>query len=289
MPPAIAIAGIAAAGSIGGAVLGASASNKAAKTAASAQTQASAANTALAREQYANNASRLDPTITGGLRSGNALSSLLLGDQPGQGTQQDGPAIPAIDVGTGSIVLPAYNAAKAAYEGANPGQQYPLSYDQWATRRSGGATGGTIPAFNAGAGATNALSGFDQFRNSTNYQWRLAQGEKGVGLGMSALGAFDSGATRKATLEYGQNFASNELGTYMDRLAQQQGFGLTAASALAGVGQNMVSNVTANNNAAASATGNAALVTGQNNANMYGQIGSALGGLASSFGKIPHG
>ncbi len=75
----------------------------------------------------------------------------------------------------------------------------------------------------------------------------------------------------------------------MDRLAQQQGFGLTAASALAGVGQNMVNNVTANNNAAASATGNAALVQGQNTANMYGQIGSALGGLASSFGKIPGG
>jgi hypothetical protein len=130
----------------------------------------------------------------------------------------------------------------------------------------------------------SALSAFDTFRNSTNYQWRFNQGQQSVQQGMGALGAFDSGATRKALTEYGQNFASNELGTYMDRLAQQQSMGLAGASALAGVSQNMAGSVMASNNAAASATGNAALIRGQANQQMYGQIAGALGGLASSFG-----
>ncbi len=202
---------------LGGAYLSSRSSNKAADKAADAARDGSAANIAAARENYSNNAVRLDPSINSGLRSGGALTSLLLGD----------------------------------------------------------ATPGTV---------TSALSGFDQFRNSTNYQWRLGEGNKALNQGFAANRMLESGAALKGFAEYNQNFASNELGTYMDRLAQQQGFGLTAAGALAGVSTNTTGQIIAANNNAASATGNAALIRGQNTSNMYGQVAGALGGLASSFG-----
>jgi hypothetical protein len=151
------------------------------------------------------------------------------------------------------------------------------------TQQPGGtpATGGTTPQ-------NGALSAFDTFRNSTNYQWRLGQGQKALEMSGLPGGGYDSGATRKSITEYGQMFAANELGTYMDRLAQQQQLGMGAASALAGVGQNMVGQVTANNNAAGSAAANAALMRGQANSNMWGgiagSIGQAAGALGSSYG-----
>jgi hypothetical protein len=134
-----------------------------------------------------------------------------------------------------------------------------------------------------GTPANGALSAWDQFRNSTNYQFRFDQGNKAVQMSALPTGGYDSGQTRKALTEYGQNFAANELGAYMDRLAQQQSFGVGAASALAGVGQNMVGQISANNNNAAGAAANAALVNGSATANMYGQIGGALGTAAGSI------
>nr|MBF6602758.1 hypothetical protein [Sphingorhabdus sp.] len=55
--------------------------------------------------------------------------------------------------------------------------------------------------------------------------------------------------------------------------------------AIAGVGQNYVNNVTANNNSAATVAANAALMKGQAKTDMYGGIANGLGKfLGSSFG-----
>jgi hypothetical protein len=67
----------------------------------------------------------------------------------------------------------------------------------------------------------------------------------------AAMGALESGAAMKAIDEYSQNFASNELANYMDQLYRQEALGASAASSLAGVGTNLVSQVSANNNNAA--------------------------------------
>ncbi len=127
-------------------------------------------------------------------------------------------------------------------------------------------------------------SAWDQFRNSTNYQFRLNEGLKGLNQGYAANGMLESGAAMKGITEYGQNFAANELGNYQDRLAQQQGVGLGAVSALAGVGQNMVSNVTANNNSAAQVAAQGAIQNGAARGQMYGSIASGIGQVAGAFG-----
>lgn len=325
----LAIAGIGAAAGIGGAILSGKAQKKAAGQAADAATGAAQMNTALARDIYGQNAARLDPFARGGMVAGNALQGLLgiggntplgAGAPAGGGTWGTGGALGGMGTNpqtawtegalgamlavTGpkrsakaaaiadpaarlrylqSVAHPDERAAYQAYMQQNP---MPTATATPAPATGTPATGTPAAGQTPQQAATTA---WDTFRNSTNYQWRFGEGNKA--LQMSALpgGGFDSGATRKALLEYGQNFAANELGTYMDRLAQQQQLGLGAASALAGVGQNFVGQVSANNNSAASAAANAALMQGQAKANMWGGIaggiGQAIGALGSSYGR----
>jgi hypothetical protein len=125
---------------------------------------------------------------------------------------------------------------------------------------------------------------FDNFRNSTNYQFMVDQGNRGINQGYAARGALQSGAAQKALVNYNQGMAGNALGGYMDILRGREQMGMHGAGALAGYGQNMANNVTANNNMAAGASANAALMRGAANANMWGGIAQGIGNFASSFG-----
>jgi hypothetical protein len=296
MPPAVAVAGITAAATIGGAVLSNKAQKKASKQAANVAQNTAAANNTLARDIYGQNAARLDPYSARGQQAGGALMGLL-----GYGSPPP-TAAPAMGGAGGD------QTDWAGYVRANPDamsdwQRFHRDmsledYGQYHWSADGGRRDltpfrpqtATAPATGT-PGATpqqGALDAFNTFRNSTNYQWRFNEGNKALQMSALGGGGFDSGATRKALTEYGQNFASNELGTYMDRLAQQQQLGLGAASALAGVGQNFVGQVSANNNSAGTAAANAALMQGNARANMWGGIaggiGQAIGALGSSYG-----
>lgn len=125
--------------------------------------------------------------------------------------------------------------------------------------------------------------GFDTFRNSTGYQFQRDEGLNALDASAAARGALRSGAAMQSAQRYGTNLADQYFGNYMGYLANQQGVGLGAASAQAGVGNNYVSNVTANNQNAANATSNAALMRANNNNMMYGSIANSLGRLGSSF------
>ncbi len=282
-----------AAATVGGAALGASAQKKAAGKAADASAASSAANTALARENYDNNAARLDPSVATGLRASGVLNDMLLG-APAPGTPTGGQS-------AGQYGTPQLAGDWNGYIQANPdvaaewknnafddGFANQNDFAQWHYQNYGRNEGRQIGP-QPGAAQPNALSAFDQFRNSTNYQFRLGEGNKAFTQGAFAKGMGESGAAIKGAINYNQNFAANELGNFQDRLFQQQQVGMGAASALAGVGQNMVSNVTASNNAASTAAGNAALVSGQAQGQMYGSIagalGTAAGSLSSSYGK----
>ena len=326
MPPAVAIAGIGAAASIGGAVLGSRAQSSAARSAANSAAENSAANNALTREIYGQNASRLDPYSQGGLRAGNALQGLLgIGGTAPSGTVTTGALGPnsftpeqqwaqgAINAMLPNVTRSSVRNTVAQLSSSNPvaaldylmqlsppsSDQYPL-YQQYASSNPRPAPGAApapapasppatgTPATGTGTGTTPtnpALSAWDTFRNSTNYQWRFGEGQKALEMSGLPGGGYDSGQTRKAIVQYGQNFAANELSSYMDRLAQQQSFGVGAASALAGVSQNMVGNVTANNNAAAGAAANAALVNGTAQANMYSGIANGIGTAVGALGR----
>lgn len=153
---------------------------------------------------------------------------------------------------------------------------------------------GALRNYNAllglGGDSAGALSAFNTFRDSTGYQFQFDEGMRALNSGWAAKGALNSGAAMKSFGQYGQNLAKGALGQYMDRLAAQANTGMGAASALAGVGQNLVSNVSNNNQASGSALANAQLANGAASANMWGNVGqsvgSALGMYASSYAPM---
>ncbi|MES2904552.1 MAG: hypothetical protein V4696_10240 [Pseudomonadota bacterium] len=289
-------AGIGAAASIGGAALSSSAQKKAANKASATEAQNSAANIALARENYANNSARLDPYSQTGMRAGGVLGDML-GIGPNTDGQYGGSGVGADGVDWVAYVNDPLNSDALADRNANQPGTSLSDYGKWhytadGSRRSlepytrqlspdnpRSIEGGTGIA----PGGNGALSAFDTFRNSTNYQFRLNEGNKALNQGYAARGMLESGAAQKGIAEYSQNFAGNALGEYQQLLAQQQQVGLGAASALAGVGQNMTNSVMASNSAASSARANAALIGGQAQGQMYGSIAGALGSVASSF------
>jgi hypothetical protein len=173
-----------------------------------------------------------------------------------------------------------------AYE--NPVQQNAAL--QQPTPANPAASPGT-PAAQGAPANTSANDAFNQFANSAGMQFQLQQGTNALQNSAAARGLLQSGATLKALQNYGQNTAlNNYFLPYLGLLQGQQATGAQSGAAIAGVGSNFgntVSNIYGNQANAiqngADATSNAALLRGQANAGLGNTIGSALGGLASSF------
>ena len=262
---------------VGGAATyaGAKSNSKAVKKASSVQAQSTADQNALQRQTYAQNQAALSPFMQRGNAAGDQINALLgLGgtiQAPGQSlpTQQpfqaapfDGNAAlgqskPWLMQGGGGF-MPTQPSAQAA--GQQPGQQ------------------GQSPA-------QSAANAYEIFKQSTGYTSRLAEGNSSLAANYFGGGVGQSGAAMKAALKYGQNFASNEFGNYLGYLGNQQGVGLSGASALAGVGQNYannMSNISQNN---ANTQSQAAIANAQNRGALYtglaGIAGNAAGTLSS--------
>lgn len=286
MPPAVAIAGVTAAASVGGAVLSSNAQKKAANQASDTATQTAQMNNDLAREIYGQNKDTLNPYVQRGNKAGDAINALLGLGGPEPATL---PTTSATTPTTAQSALQKYSYDPEYGWAINPADTGYFGY--------GGINFGTgiapqttqtteqVPAQGEGSAQEAAENAFDVFRNSTGYQFRLDEGQNALNAASGGSGVSRSGAAVKSLANYNQNMASNEFGNYMGYLSNQQGVGLSGASALAGVGQNYVNQVSANNNSAGTAAANAALASGQANANMWGGIANGIGTfLGSSFG-----
>ena len=313
---------IGAGGSIASGAMGASAQKKAAQTAADSSLAVADKNNALYREIYGENKALLQPYSDRGTLASNALTDLLLGTHtfnpsaatpataPASGSTsalsgfQSAPVVAKVPLGSDpSSLSPAERAIGFGDEPGALSTIGPTSIDNrvrgGALRARLGAAGispgpGTsagpitspqpaAPPASDGAAPPSALSAWDQFRQGTNYQWRLNQGMGALNSSYAANGTFDSGAADKGRIEYGQNFASNELANYMNLLAGQQAMGLSAAGAVAGVGTTYAGNIAAQNTNAGNAAANAALIAGQGKANMYGSIGQGVGQIGGAL------
>jgi len=129
----------------------------------------------------------------------------------------------------------------------------------------------------AGEGALSSLTSLDPkqiLEQDPSYQFRLNEGLKSVNMGASARGGLGSGATQKALMRYGQDYASQEYSNSWNRLANIAGIGQTANSQgmqMAGqYGSNMANSIMGLGNAQAAA------YMGQYQGNM-GLLGNALG------------
>lgn len=297
---------------IGGSIIGGNAQKKAAKQAADTSLQVANQNNALARYVYDQNRGVLDPYVQRGNAAGGVLNQMLglsaantnsaatmpisaLGGYPSYGGSQPsalGPYASSYPTSPPQDWQPAYPGElhytqEPAYRAS---LNMPVFYDEGNYPGAYGAPGSgyvTAPApapQGALSAAANPGDPFRQYIANSDYAFQFTQGANKLNSGYAANGALNSGAAMKAMEKYRQDLQSGYRNEYIGYLGQQQGVGLSGASALAGVGQNYVGNVTANNTNAGNNAANAALARGSINSQMWTGIGGALGNLAGSYG-----
>jgi len=302
--------------SIAGGAMGASAQRRAAGQASDSAAQTAQMNNALQREVYSTNQAYLSPYAARGNDAGNAINSLLgLGGGSSGGATSGG-------YGPSSAYGPtpvdedtwASGALNALQSEVNPslwsrvnGIQDPsdrlaalepmmfrrdrevygayTSSNPRPARVSNDTNPGTGPMPPLNPTSLTPQSAFDNYLNSTGYQFQVDQGNKAINQGYAAKGSLQSGAALKALQTYGQNTATGFFKDYLGLLGNQQGVGLAGASAIAGVGSNYANSVGANNNNASIAAQNAAYGQGNATAGMWGNVAGAIGGVANAFGS----
>ena len=128
----------------------------------------------------------------------------------------------------------------------------------------------------------NSASIQNTLTNLPGYQFTLNQGLKATQGGYAAQGLADSGAALKGAATYATGLAQSDYNNYLTGLQNSANTGAGAASALAGVGTQVGSNVASNQlgagNAAAAASnavGNS-VVSGANNLSQYYTLNSLL-------------
>jgi hypothetical protein len=199
----------------------------------------------------------------------------------------DGPTLDQISRFRTDSIPGNYEAALARLGGviaSNPVQHNPVA--------SQTPAGGTTTATGAAATpSTTPQQAFQNFANSAGMQFQLQRGGDMINNNYAARGQLQSGAAMRSLQDYGQQTAlNNYFLPYMGLLSGQQAVGAQTGAAVAGVGSNFGNTAAGINSqmgsaiqGGADAAGNAALLRGQANSNMWGSIGGALGGLASSF------
>lgn len=98
------------------------------------------------------------------------------------------------------------------------------------------ATTATTPAAAAAPAPLNASSALENFTDSAGMNFILDQGQKAISGASAANGVFNSGATGKALVQYGQNLGQTYLDRYMGYLNQLGQLGLGAGSAMSNAG-----------------------------------------------------
>ena len=149
------------------------------------------------------------------------------------------------------------------------------------------------PWRDAGSNALTSLvgkvnAGPGDYTASPGYQFRLDEGNKNILAKASANGRYNSGATDKALVEYGQNFATNDYDNFLNRYYQS----LTPLQSLAGVGQNAVNTTSSMGANTANSVSNNQLAAGEARASGYVNQANAINSgfnNALSLGAMTYG
>lgn len=131
--------------------------------------------------------------------------------------------------------------------------------------------GGLLGTNGSGAAANNA---FQQYKNSTNYNFALNQGEQAIQYADAP--SFNSSATAKSLNNYAQGMAGNTLNSYEGMLQGLGQQGQQGATSLGALGQQYAGTSASNLMAGGNAQAQGALGSA-------GAINNMIGGLASSF------
>jgi hypothetical protein len=196
----------------------------------------------------------------------------------------------------GSAVIGANANSRAAKVAAeNNAANNRLSQQQYDSTKAliqpyvdkGNVAADTLQGFlGLGGDPAKSKAAFDDFLNSTGYQFNRQEGIDSAEQSASASGLLNSGAALKALQDRGTGLAQRYGQQYVDNLNGVATRGTNAIGALTGAGNANVSNQTANNNTGAAAQANAVATNG----NIFGGLINSLTGSAvkvigaSSFG-----
>ena len=272
----------------GAAAIGASSNASAINSATNAQTAANQQSLALQKQVYDANSALLSPYVQRGNAAGDSINALL-------GLPVASSA-PSSSGGQSSYDF-------AAYTNSQPDlvadwQRYhssmtPEQYGQYHYSTYGANEGRQVPTFaaNVPQSATTspsmAQNAFNNYLNSAGYQFQLGEMNKAANAQFAKAGALDSGAAVKSAQDRAQNLGTGFFNNYLALLGNQQGVGLSGASAVAGVGQGYANNVTNLNTANANAIANGAMAKANNTNSLLGNLSSSFGlgmGALSQFG-----
>lgn len=267
MPPAIIGGAIAAVGAVGSAVL----ANKGASAGARATTEAATTSANALKDNYGASAAALAPWQTQGLQA-NALLNSGIGIGGNGYAQPPGPAPGSIHgFPRGEAAM--YGQPAPYYEGGdNPGGQgYQGQYGPPQQTQQNTVGGAAAPAPGGSAPYQNA---FGNWLANSDYGFQFATGANEVNSGYAGQGVLQSGAAQMELEKYRQNLQKGYRGEYNSLLDRQQSIGFGAASAQAGVSQNLGNNLANVYTAQGDNLANAALIKARN-------TGTAVNSLAT--------
>ena len=89
---------------------------------------------------------------------------------------------------------------------------------------------------NGAAGQAQSGPAFNNYLNSTGYNFQMGQGNKAITGSATARGLLNSGDTARALTNFGQGQASNSFGNYLNTLGGVTQQGLTAAGQIGQAG-----------------------------------------------------
>lgn len=206
-----------------------------------------------------------------------ALSQIerMLGIQAPAGTTPSAP-----DQGGGSGVAPGnaltgINGDRRLIDNGFSDMRYDM--DRTSPLEDGSGKGG--PAVTTPATPPAQGPDFSSFYQSPGYQFRMQEGMNALTGNAATRGALQSGATQKALLKYGQNYASNEYGQYMNQLFNVAGLGQTSTGQNNALSSNYANNVSNNNMASAQARASSY----GTQANAWGNALGTVAGIGSYY------
>lgn len=141
----------------------------------------------------------------------------------------------------------------------------------------GGMTPGPNPQPVGGVGAPG--DAFQNYLNSTAYQFQLGQGQNAINSNAAARGLLGSGGTAKGLEQYGQNLAGTTFNNYLQQLAALGTGGLNTS----GQGANVLSSIGTLGSSGGRYAGDNAINEGNARADQTNQIGNLVSGLGGFF------
>lgn len=122
------------------------------------------------------------------------------------------------------------------------------------------------------------------FRETPGYQFRVAEGQKGVLNNLSALGMKNSGRALKSLEAFSQGLASEEYGGWLNRIAGVAGMGQTQTNTNNAQMQNAGQNIGATMQDAGAARASGYMGAANAWQGGFNQLGNALGQMSTGGG-----